>query len=249
MAPDGLASAPHPPANRGGAVGGAAAASPEPPGLRRPKTSHPPAGRPEPRAAPPALPFAGAGGERSALRDGSPAPGRLPQMAVGRGRRRRPKAASTKSSTGWCWSNLLRCSLRRPRSGSSATARRRWTWPSNSLRTRWWRATGLAKPYRPSLSLSPPLLCLPLSSYPGPVPAWFPEPSPDGGGGRLRSRRPREPTAGRRGRPARAPLLVPFPQSLHANSLSPFPPLGWRGSLGRPAGVAGTRATLSIVVR
>ncbi len=90
MAPDGLASAPHPPANRGGAVGGAAAASPEPPGLRRPKTSHPPAGRPEPRAAPPALPFAGAGGERPALRDGSPAPGRLPQMAVGRGRQRRP---------------------------------------------------------------------------------------------------------------------------------------------------------------
>ncbi len=89
MAPDGLASAPHPPANRGGAVGGAAAASPEPPGLRRPKASHPPAGRPEPRAAPPALPFAGAGGERPALRDGSPAPGRLPQMAVGRGRRRR----------------------------------------------------------------------------------------------------------------------------------------------------------------
>ncbi len=51
VAPNGLASAPHPPANRGGAVGGAAAASPEPPGLRRPKTSHPPAGRPEPRAA------------------------------------------------------------------------------------------------------------------------------------------------------------------------------------------------------
>ncbi len=70
-------------------VGGAAAASPEPPGLRRPETSHPPAGRPEPRAAPPALSFAGAGGEWPALRDGSPAPGRLPQMAVGRGRRRR----------------------------------------------------------------------------------------------------------------------------------------------------------------
>ncbi len=47
MAPDRLASAPHPPANRGGAVGGAAAASPEPPGLRRPKASHPPAGRPD----------------------------------------------------------------------------------------------------------------------------------------------------------------------------------------------------------
>ncbi len=57
MATNGLASAPHPPANRGGAVGGAAAASPEPPGLRRPET---------------------------------PAPGRLPQMAGGRGRRRRP---------------------------------------------------------------------------------------------------------------------------------------------------------------
>ncbi len=134
---------------------------------------------------------------------------------------------------------------RRPRSGSSATVRRRWTWPSNSPRTRWWRATGLAKPYRPSLSLSPPLLFLPLPSCPGPVPAWFPEPSPDGGEARLRSRRPREPTPGRRGRP----LLFPFPRSLHANSLSPFPPLGWRGSLGRPAGVAGTRATLSIVVR
>ncbi len=89
MAPDGLASAPHPPANRGGAVGDAAAASSEPPGLRRPEASHPPAGRPEPRAAPSALPIAGAGGERPALRDGSPAPGRLPQMAVGRGRRRR----------------------------------------------------------------------------------------------------------------------------------------------------------------
>ncbi len=152
---------------------------------------------------------------------------------------------STKSSTGWCWSSLLRGSPRRPRSGSSATVRRRWTWPSNSPRTRWWRATGLAKPYRPSLSLSPPLLFLPLPSCPGPVPAWFPEPSPDGGEARLRSRRPREPTPGRRGRP----LLFPFPRSLHANSLSPFPPLGWRGSLDRPAGVAGTRATLSIVVR
>ncbi len=55
--------------------------------------------RPEPRAAPPALPIAGAGGERPALRDGSPAPGRLPQMAVGRGRRRiadhRPCGAGT----------------------------------------------------------------------------------------------------------------------------------------------------------
>ncbi len=58
------------------------------------------------------------------------------------------------SSTRWCWSSLLRGSLRRPRSGSSATARRRWIWPSNSPRTRWWRAMGLANPYHPSLSLS-----------------------------------------------------------------------------------------------
>ncbi len=42
----------------------------------------------------------------------------------------------------------------------------------------------------PSVSLSPPLLCLPLSSYPGPVPAWFPEPSPDGEEDRHQSRRP-----------------------------------------------------------
>ncbi len=90
MAPDGLASAPHPPANRGGAVGGAAAASPEPlvyDDLKRAILQR--VGR-SPEQPPPALPFAGAGGERPALRDGSPAPGRLPQMAVGRGRQRRP---------------------------------------------------------------------------------------------------------------------------------------------------------------
>ncbi len=100
-----------------------------------------------------------------------------------------------------------------------------------------------------SLSLPPPLLSRPLFFSPGPVLAWFPEPSPDGGEGRPRSRRPQEPTAGRQGRLARATLLVPFPQSLHVNSLSLFPPLGWRGSLGRPVGVAGTRAILSIGVR
>ncbi len=81
-------------------------------------------------------------------------------------------------------------SPRRLRSGSSATARRRWTWPSNSPRTRWWRATGLAKPYRPSLSLPPlPLLFLPLLFSLGPVPACYPGPSPDGGEDRHRSRR------------------------------------------------------------
>ncbi len=90
MAPGELASAPHSAAVRGGAVGGAAAASSEPPGLRRPEASHPPAGRPEPRTTSPALQIARAGEKRPALRDGSPAPGRVPQMAVGRGRRRRP---------------------------------------------------------------------------------------------------------------------------------------------------------------
>ncbi len=74
MAPDELASAPHSAANRGGAVGGAAAVSSEPPGLQRPETSHPPAGLPELRTTPPALQIAGAGGKRPALRDGSPAP-------------------------------------------------------------------------------------------------------------------------------------------------------------------------------
>ncbi len=94
-----------------------------------------------------------------------------------------------------------------------------------------------------SLSLSPPLLCLPLSSFPGPVPAWFLEPSPDGEEDRPWSRRPWEPTPERRGQPARAPRLFPFLRGLHTNSLSHFPPLGWRGSLGRPVGVAGIRAT------
>ncbi len=90
MAPDELASAPHSAANRGGAVGSAEAASSEPPGLRRPEASHPPAGWPEPRTTSPALQIARAGGKRPALHDGSPAPGRVPQMAVGWGRRRQP---------------------------------------------------------------------------------------------------------------------------------------------------------------
>ncbi len=69
------------------------------------------------------------------------------------------KATSTRSSTVWCWNSSLRGCPRRPRSRSSATCRRRWTWPSNSWRTRWRRATGLANLYLPSLSLS--LLLLP----------------------------------------------------------------------------------------
>ncbi len=50
-------------------------------------------------------------------------------------------------------------------SGSCATARHRWTWPSNSRRTIWWRATGLAKPC---------LLCLSLSLSPLPHPLPLP---------------------------------------------------------------------------
>ncbi len=89
----------------------------------------------------------------------------------------------------WCWNNSLRGYPKRQRSGSSATARRRWTWPSNSRRTRWRRATGLAKPCLPSLSLSPLcLLFLPLLFSLGPVLACYPGPSPDGGEDRHRSR-------------------------------------------------------------
>ncbi len=233
MAPDGLASAPHPPADRGGAVGGAAAASPEPPGLRRPKASHPPAGRPEPRAAPPALPFAGAGGERPALRDGSPAPGRLPQMAVGRGRRRRTNHRP-------CGAGAIYCAAPQedhavgpvPLPGVAGPGHPTRRGPDGGVPRGWRNPT-----VRLSLFFSPPLLFLPLPSCLGPVPAWF------------RSRRLGEPTQGRRGQPARAPRLFPFLRGLHANSLSHFPPLGWRGSLGRPVGVAGTRATSSIGVQ
>ncbi len=236
MAPDGLASAPHPPANRGGAVGGAAAASPEPPGLRRPKASHPPAGRPEPRAAPPALPFAGAGGERPALRDSSPAPGRLPQMAVGRGRRveqiidrvvlEQFIARLPKKTAQWVQCHRpasLDLAIQLAEDQMVACHGVGETLPSVSLSL-------------PSPSFSPPTF-LPRSRagvVPRAQPRWRGCPALE---------------SGRRGQPARAPLLVPFPRCLHANSLSPFPPLGWRGSLGRPAGIAGTRITLSIVVR
>ncbi len=231
--PDGLASAPHPPVDRGGAVGGTAAASPEPPGLRRPK--------------------------RAILQR----VGRIPEQHRQRfrslelGENGRPfvmahqlrdacrrwllagKAASTNHRPMVLEQFIARLP-RRPRSGSSATARRRWTWPSKSLRTRWWRAMGLAKPYRPSLSLSPPLLCLPLS--PSQVPCRRgSRAQPDGEEDRHRSRRPGEPTPGRRGQPARAPHVFPFLRGLHANFL--------RGSLGRPVGVAGTRATSSIGVQ
>ncbi len=187
-----------------------------------------------PRATSPALPIAGAGGKRPALRDGSPASGTRAVDGCWPA-----KATSTRSSTAWCWNSSLRGCPRRPRSGSSATARCRWTWPSNSRRTRWRRATGLANPYLPSLSISLLLLPFPPRLFSlGPGPACYPGPSPDG-----------EATPGRRGQPAQAPRFFPFLRGLHANSLAHFPPLGWRGSLGRPVGVAGTRATSSIGVQ
>ncbi len=153
------------------------------------------------------------------------------------------------SSTRWCWSSLLRGSLRRPRSGSSATARRRWIWPSNSPRTRWWRAMGLANPYHPSLSFSLPLLCLPLSSFPGPVPAWFLEPSRDGEGDRHRSRRPGEPTPGRRGQPARAPRSLPVPPGSPRQFLVPLPATRVAGKPGPACWRCGDPATSSIGVQ
>ncbi len=52
-------------------------------------------------------------------------------------------------------------------SGSSATAWHRWTWPSNSRKTRWWHATGFGEAL-PSVSLSPHFLTL--SPYPYPSP-------------------------------------------------------------------------------
>ncbi len=124
----------------------------------------------------------------------------------------------------WCWNSSLRGCPRRPCSGSIATARRRWTWPSNSRRTRWQRATGLANLYLPSLSLSLLLLpFLPRLFSLGPGPACYPGPSPDGEEDRHRSRRPWEPTPGRRGQPARAPRLFLFPPGSPRQFLVPLP--------------------------
>ncbi len=61
----------------------------EPPGLRRPKAGHPATRRPKPRAAPSTLRIRGTRGLRPTVRDGSAAPGRVPQVAHGRAPRRR----------------------------------------------------------------------------------------------------------------------------------------------------------------
>ncbi len=200
VAPDGLASAPHPSANRGGTVGGAAAASSEPPGLQRPEASHPPAGRPEPRAAPPALPDRcswgrTAGPSRWLTSSGTPAadgcwPG---------------KAASSRSSTGWCWNNSLRGFPRRP---------------------------GLAKPYRPSLSLpspsfSPPTF-LPRSCagvVPRVQPRWRGGPAPESAAVRAHAREAgsASPSAATSPVPPVSPcqFLVPLPATRVAGKPGP----------------------------
>ncbi len=85
MASGGLASAAHPPAVWRSAGGH----SPDPPGLRRPQARHPPAGQPESRAALPALQVTGPRRVWPTLCDGATARGPLPQMADGRGKRRR----------------------------------------------------------------------------------------------------------------------------------------------------------------
>ncbi len=184
VAPDELASAPHSTAVRGGAVGGAAAASSEPPGLRRPEASHPPAGRPEPRATSPALPIAGAGGKRPALRDGSPAPGRVPQMAVGRRKRpdHRPRGAGT-----------VHCAVAHKDRAVGPVPPPDVAGPGHPTRggpdggvPRGWRIPTFR------LSLSPSFFCLspPRLFSLGPGPACYPGPSPDGEEDRHRSRRP-----------------------------------------------------------
>ncbi len=187
MAPDELASAPHSALDRGGAVGCAAAASSEPPGLQRPETSHPPAGRPEPRTTPPALQITVAGGKRPAsLRDGSTAPGRVPQMAVGRGRQRRPDHRP-------CGVGAVHCAVTQedravgpvPPPGVAGPGHPTRGGPDGGV-PGGWRNPAFCLSL--SLSLSHLLHPHPLFFFLGPGPALYLGPSPDGEGVRHRSR-------------------------------------------------------------
>ncbi len=93
-----------------------------------------------------------------------------------------------------------------------------------------------------SSSFSPPSF-LPRSRagvLPRAQPRWRGGPAPESAAVRAHARE-----AGSAS-PSSASVPVP-PGSPH--QLSHFPPLGWLGSLGRPVGVAGTRATLSIGVQ
>ncbi len=84
-----VAGAPDPPADGGSAGSGPTVACCEPPGLRRSQTGHPTTRRPKPQATPSTLPLRGTRGLRPTVRDGSAAPGRMPQVALGRAPRRR----------------------------------------------------------------------------------------------------------------------------------------------------------------
>ncbi len=70
--------------------------------------------------------------------------------------------------TAWCWKLFLARCRRSLRSGSKATARRRWTWPFNLPRTRWWRAMGLRNPAfgPPPFSPSKPVPLPRMSEFP-----------------------------------------------------------------------------------
>ncbi len=84
-----VAGAPDPRADGGGAGSSPTVACREPPGLRRPQAGHPATRRPKSRSALSAPPLRGTWGQRPTIRDGSAAPGRLPQVAHGRAPRRR----------------------------------------------------------------------------------------------------------------------------------------------------------------
>ncbi len=84
-----VAGAPDPTADGGSAGSSPTVACRKPPGLRRPKAGHPSTRRPEPREAPSTLPLHGTRGLRPTVRDGSAAPGCMPQVALGRATQRR----------------------------------------------------------------------------------------------------------------------------------------------------------------
>ncbi len=160
------------------------------------------------------------------------------------------KATSTRSSTAWCWNSSLRGCPQRPRSGSSATARRRWTWPSNSRRTRWRRATGLANPYLPSLSLSLLLLPFPPPSFlprsragvlPRAQPRWRGGPAPESAAVRAHAREA--------GSASPSSALFPVPLGSPRQFLGPLPATRVAGKPGPACWRCGDPVTSTIGVQ
>ncbi len=94
--------------------------------------------RPKPRAAPSTLPLRGTRGLRPTVRDGSTAPGRMPQVALGRAPRRRGSDRPGGAGAFHCPTT--------PADG--------WVRPSSWLRTIWRRSPGSPSPGLISLSLS-----------------------------------------------------------------------------------------------